>query len=79
MVELFEFMIARCAAEDLANAYVKYADYEALEAKLARLVEAAEYSKAAIDNYIHKEWGIQELQVSYDKLKAAIAATQGRE
>ena len=36
------------------------------------LREAATYAKIAIDNYIHKEWGVGEIQDAYDKLKAAL-------
>ena len=85
-------------AEADDGAWIKYSDYEALEAKcndwhkvadersaeiirleakLAALVETAIFSKCAIDNYIHKEWGIQELEESYDRLKVALAAKEG--
>ena len=39
--------------------------------------EAATYAKIAIDNYIHKEWGVGEIQDAYDKLKAALERKEG--
>ena len=41
------------------------------------LREAATYAKIAIDNYIHKEWGVGEIQDAYDKLKAALERKEG--
>lgn len=90
MVELFEFMIARCAPEDIKDAYVKYADYEALEAK------ANDWHKVADDRTkeiirleaklakFKREYPrmdlLIELENTNNRLKAALdAATKGRE
>ena len=45
---------------------------EMLKERERVLREAATYAKIAIDNYIHKEWGVGEIQDAYDKLKAAL-------
>ena len=59
-------------AKGMAGDYYSAADYEALEAKLAALVEIGEeiYADACVNRFkpIHL----------YDKLKAAIAAAKGR-
>lgn len=63
--------------QDTEQEAVEYWNKRAVNERQRMLVEAATFCKCAIDNYIHKEWGIQELQESYDRLKAALAVKEG--
>jgi seryl-tRNA synthetase len=78
MVELYEFMIARCSPENLDEAYVKYTDYATLEISSRKLEQRVKELEAERDSAIMelsevgRKWG--ESVAKEEALRAEIKA-----